>query len=248
MKKLLLSLFCALTFNHALADDIAIAVAANFAAPMEEIAEAFNQITGHRLKISTGASGKFYAQIRNGAPFQVFLSADQEKPEQLEKDGLAVQGTRFTYAIGKLALWSADPDKVDNNGKVLESGRFNKIAIANPKTAPYGEAAIETLSALKLKTRLEPKFVMGENISQTHQFVASGNAELGFVALSQISRNNQLTGGSMWLVPEKLYSPIKQDAVLLLTGKDSAAARQLLAFLKSDRAVRIIQSFGYGIH
>ena len=178
----------------------------------------------------------------------MFLSADQEKPEQLEKDGLAVQGTRFTYAIGKLALWSADPDKVDNKGKVLESGRFNKIAIANPKTAPYGEAAIETLSALKLKTRLEPKFVMGENISQTHQFVASGNAELGFVALSQISRNNQLTGGSMWLVPEKLYSPIKQDAVLLLTGKDSAAARQLLAFLKSDRAVRIIQSFGYGIH
>lgn len=248
MKKTLFALLSAFVFTNALADDIPVAVAANFAAPMEEIAEAFNQITGHRLKISTGASGKFYAQIRNGAPFQVFLSADQEKPEQLEKDGLAVQGTRFTYAIGKLALWSADPDKVDNKGKVLESGRFNKIAIANPKTAPYGEAAIETLSALKLKTRLEPKFVMGENISQTHQFVASGNAELGFVALSQISRNNQLTGGSMWLVPEKLYSPIKQDAVLLLTGKDSAAARQLLAFLKSDRAVRIIQSFGYGIH
>lgn len=248
MKKTLFALLSAFVFTNALADDIPVAVAANFAAPMEEIAEAFNQITGHRLKISTGASGKFYAQIRNGAPFQVFLSADQEKPEQLEKDGLAVQGTRFTYAIGKLALWSADPDKVDNKGKVLESGRFNKIAIANPKTAPYGEAAIETLSALKLKTRLEPKFVMGENINQTHQFVASGNAELGFVALSQISRNNQLTGGSMWLVPEKLYSPIKQDAVLLLTGKDSAAARQLLAFLKSDRAVRIIQSFGYGIH
>ena len=248
MKKTLFALLSAFVFTNALADDIPVAVAANFAAPMEEIAEAFNQITGHRLKISTGASGKFYAQIRNGAPFQVFLSADQEKPEQLEKDGLAVQGTRFTYAIGKLALWSADPDKVDNKGKALESGRFNKIAIANPKTAPYGEAAIETLSALKLKTRLEPKFVMGENISQTHQFVASGNAELGFVALSQISRNNQLTGGSMWLVPEKLYSPIKQDAVLLLTGKDSAAARQLLAFLKSDRAVRIIQSFGYGIH
>ncbi len=248
MKKTLFALLSAFVFTNALADDIPVAVAANFAAPMEEIAEAFNQITGHRLKISTGASGKFYAQIRNGAPFQVFLSADQEKPEQLEKDGLAVQGTRFTYAIGKLALWSADPDKVDNKGKVLESGRFNKIAIANPKTAPYGEAAIETLSALKLKTRLEPKFVMGENISQTHQFVASGNAELGFVALSQISRNNQLTGGSLWLVPEKLYSPIKQDAVLLLTGKDSAAARQLLAFLKSDRAVRIIQSFGYGIH
>lgn len=248
MNKLLLALFSALVFNHALADDVSVAVAANFAVPMEEIAQAFNKATGHQLKISTGASGKFYAQIRNGAPFQVLLSADQEKPEQLEKDGLAVQGTRFTYAIGKLALWSADATLVDNKGKVLESGRFNKIAIANPKAAPYGEAAIETLTALKLKTRLEPKFVMGENISQTHQFVATGNAELGFIALSQVTRNNQLISGSMWLVPEKLYSPIKQDAVLLVTGKDSAAARQLLAFLKSDHAVRIIQSFGYAVH
>lgn len=248
MKKLLLSLFCALTFNHALADDVPVAVAANFAAPMEEIAQAFNKATGHQLKIVTGPSGKFYAQIRNGAPFQVFLSADQEKPEQLEKDGLAVQGSRFTYAIGKLVLWSADPKLVDNQGKVLESGQFNKIAIANPKLAPYGEAAIETLTALKLKTRLEQKFVFGDSISQTHQFVASGNAQLGFVALSQVSRNNQLTSGSMWRVPEKYYTPIKQDAVLLVAGKDSAAARQLLAFLKSAPAVRIIQSFGYAVH
>lgn len=248
MKKLLLSLFCVLTFNHALADDVPVAVAANFAAPMEEIAQAFNKATGHQLKIVTGPSGKFYAQIRNGAPFQVFLSADQEKPEQLEKDGLAVQGSRFTYAIGKLVLWSADPKLVDNQGKVLESGQFNKIAIANPKLAPYGEAAIETLTALKLKTRLEQKFVFGDSISQTHQFVASGNAQLGFVALSQVSRNNQLTSGSMWRVPEKYYTPIKQDAVLLVAGKDSAAARQLLAFLKSAPAVRIIQSFGYAVH
>ena len=248
MKKLLLTLLGGFAFSHALADDVPVAVAANFAAPMEEIAQAFNKATGHQLKIATGASGKFYAQIRNGAPFQVFLSADQEKPEQLEKDGLAVQGSRFTYAIGKLVLWSADPKLVDNQGKVLESGQFNKIAIANPKLAPYGEAAIETLAALKLKTRLEPKFVMGENISQTHQFVASGNAELGFVALSQVSRNNQLTSGSMWRVPEKYYAPIKQDAILLVTGKDSAAARQLLAFLKSEPALRIIQSFGYGVY
>lgn len=248
MKKTLLALLSVLVLSNAQADDVSVAVAANFAVPMEEIAQAFNKETGHQLKISTGASGKFYAQIRNGAPFQVFLSADQEKPEQLEKDWLAVQGTRFTYAIGKLVLWSADPKMVDSKGKVLESSHFNKIAIANPKTAPYGEAAIETLTALNLKTRLEPKFVMGENISQTHQFVASGNAELGFVALSQVSRNNQLTGGSMWLVPAKLYAPIKQDAVLLVTGKDSAAARQLLTFLKSDKAVRIIESFGYGVH
>lgn len=238
--------FC--TIGPAMADDINVAVTANFAAPMEEIAQAFNKVTGHQLKISTGASGRFYAQIRNGAPFQVFLSADAEKPARLENDGLAVPGSRFTYAIGKLALWSANPDMVDANGQVLESHRFNKLAIANPKTAPYGEAAIEALTALKLKSRLEPKFVMGENISQTYQFVDSGNAELGFIALSQVTRNNKLRSGSLWLVPEQLYTPIRQDAVLLAKGRDSTAARQLLAFLKSDTALRIIKSYGYDIN
>lgn len=231
-----------------MADDINVAVAANFVAPMEEISQAFNKATGHQLKISTGASGKFYAQIRNGAPFQVFLSADEEKPAQLEKDGLAVQGSRFTYAIGKLVLWSANPNMVDPQGKVLESHRLHKIAIANPKTAPYGEAAIETLSALKLLSQLEPKFVMGENISQTYQFVDSGNAEIGFIALSQVTKNNKLSSGSQWLVPEQLYTPIRQDAVLLVKGQDSTAARQLLAFLKSGTARRIIKSYGYGIN
>lgn len=248
MKKLIISIFGALTIGSALADEVQIAVAANFAAPMEEIALAFNKATGHQLKISTGASGKFYAQIRNGAPFQVFLSADEEKPAQLEKDGLAVQGSRFTYAIGKLALWSANPHTVDAQGKVLTSNRFNKLALANPKTAPYGEAAIEALTALQLKHQLEPKFVMGENISQTFQFVESGNAEIGFIALSQVTRNNRLTAGSLWLVPDKLYTPIRQDTVLLTNGKDSNAARQLLFFLKSETALHIIKSYGYAVN
>lgn len=250
MKKLILNLAVFLgvlgSFS-AQADEVQVAVAANFSAPIEEIAKAFNKATGHQLKISTGASGKFYAQIKNGAPFQVFLSADEEKPAQLEKDGLAVQGTRFTYAIGKLVLWSAAPAVVDNKGKVLERNQFNKIAIANPKTAPYGEAAMETLNALKLKSLIEPKIVMGENISQTYQFVATGNAAIGFVALSQITKDNKLTGGSAWVVPEKLYSPINQDAVLLVNGKDSAAARQLLVFLRGDESLKVIKSYGYGV-
>lgn len=247
MSKLLTSILLLLPISHALADDVQVAVAANFSAPIEEIGKAFNKATGHQLKVSTGASGKFYAQIKNGAPFQVFLSADEEKPAQLEKDGLAVQGSRFTYAIGKLVLWSADPSVVDAQGKVLEKNKINKIAVANPKTAPYGEAAMETLSAMKLKSQLEPKIVMGENISQTYQFVATGNAEIGFIALSQITKNNKITSGSAWIIPEKYYSPINQDAVLLVNGKDSAAARQLLVFLKGDEAVRIIKSYGYGV-
>jgi molybdate transport system substrate-binding protein len=250
MKKLIqnLAIFLGVLGSFsAQADEVQVAVAANFSAPIKEIAQAFNKATGHQLIISTGASGKFYAQIKNGAPFQVFLSADEEKPAQLEKDGLAVQGTRFTYAIGKLVLWSADPAVVDAKGNVLDRNQFNKIAIANPKTAPYGEAAMETLNALKLKSLIEPKIVMGENISQTYQFVATGNAAIGFVALSQITKDNQLKGGSAWIVPEKLYSPINQDAVLLVNGKDSAAARQLLVFLRGDDALKIIKSYGYGV-
>ena len=247
MKKMLIGCIAALSLEQALAEDVQVAVAANFSAPIEEIAKAFYEASGHQLKVSTGASGRFYAQIKNGAPFQVFLSADEEKPAQLEKEGLTVQGTRFTYAVGKLVLWSADPLRVDAKGKILESAQFNKLAIANPKTAPYGDAAIETLTSLKLKRLLEPKFVMGENISQTYQFVASGNADIGFIALSQITKHNKIISGSVWMVPEKLYSPIKQDAVLLVNGKDSAAALQLLSFLKGYEAQQIIKSYGYGI-
>ena len=248
MGRFLFGLVLALSAVQVFAEDVQVAVAANFSAPMEEIAKAFFKSTGHQLKISTGASGKFYSQIKNGAPFQVFLSADEEKPAQLDKDGLTVQGTRFTYAIGKLVLWSVNPAMVDGKGQILESEKFNKLAIANPKTAPYGEAAIETLTVLNLKRQLEPKFVMGENISQTYQFVASGNAAIGFVALSQVTRDNKLIGGSAWVVPEKLYSPIKQDAVLLVNGKDSAAARQFLQFLKGEESLRVIRSYGYAVN
>lgn len=248
MNKLLIALLSTLAIGQVLADEVQVAVAANFTAPIDEIGKAFNKATGHQLKVSTGASGKFYAQIKNGAPFQVFLSADEEKPAQLEKDGLAVQGSRFTYSIGKLVLWSADPGVVDAKGQVLVKNQFNKLAIANPKTAPYGEAAMETLGALKLKSLLEPKMVMGENISQTYQFVATGNAEIGFVALSQVTKDNKITSGSAWVVPENLYSPIRQDAVLLVNGKDSAAARQFLIFLKGAEATKVIKSYGYGVN
>lgn len=247
MNQFLIALLSILAIGPVLADDVQVAVAANFTAPIEEIGKAFNKATGHQLKVSTGASGKFYAQIKNGAPFQVFLSADEEKPALLEKDGLAVQGSRFTYAIGKLVLWSADPAVVDTKGQILMKNQFNKLAIANPKTAPYGEAAMETLGALKIKSLLEPKLVMGENIGQTYQFVATGNAEIGFVALSQVTRENKITSGSAWVVPEKLYSPIKQDAVLLVNGKDSPAARLLMTFLRSEDTLNVIKSYGYGV-
>ncbi len=247
MNQFLIALLSILAIGPVLADDVQVAVAANFTAPIEEIGRAFNKATGHQLKVSTGASGKFYAQIKNGAPFQVFLSADEEKPALLEKDGLAVQGSRFTYAIGKLVLWSADPAVVDTKGQILMKNQFNKLAIANPKTAPYGEAAMETLGALKIKSLLEPKLVMGENIGQTYQFVATGNAEIGFVALSQVTRENKITSGSAWVVPEKLYSPIKQDAVLLVNGKDSPAARLLMTFLRSEDTLNVIKSYGYGV-
>lgn len=248
MHKSLIALISTLVIGQVLADEVQIAVAANFTAPIDEIGKAFNKATGHQLKVSTGASGRFYAQIKNGAPFQVFLSADEEKPAQLEKDGLAVQGSRFTYAIGKLVLWSADPAVVDAKGQVLVKNQFNKLAISNPKTAPYGEAAMETLGTLKLNSLLEPKMVMGENISQTYQFVATRNAEIGFVALSQVTKDNKITSGSAWVVPEKLYSPIRQDAVLLVNGKDSAASRQFLIFLRGAEATKVIKSYGYGVN
>jgi molybdate transport system substrate-binding protein len=247
-RALFMFLLCVSGLRAAAAEEVVVAVASNFSAPVEALNQSFQKQSGHRLKISTGASGKFYAQIQNGAPFQVFLSADEDKPTQLEREGLAVAGSRFTYAIGKLVLWSADPTMVDSQGLVLFRDHFNKLALANPKTAPYGEAAVEVLGALNLKTRLEPKWVMGENISQTYQFVATGNADIGFVALSQVMKDQKLTSGSAWIVPAKLYSPIKQDAVLLLPGKDSVAARQFLAFLKSPEALRIIQSYGYVIN
>lgn len=227
------------------ADEVQVAVAANFTAPMQQIAAGFEKETGHKAALSFGATGKFYAQIVNGAPFEVLLAADDETPARIEKEGHAVAGSSFTYAIGKLVLWSANPDLVDAKGNVLKTGSFKHIALANPKTAPYGAAAVEAMTRLGVLARLEPLFVQGENISQTLQFISTGAAELGFVALSQVFKEGKATGGSMWAVPASLYQPILQDAVLLAKGKDKAAAAALLSYLKGENARAIIRSYGY---
>ncbi|MGR8980077.1 MAG: molybdate ABC transporter substrate-binding protein [Gammaproteobacteria bacterium] len=229
----------------AFAETTIVAVAANFTQPMTEIAQAFEKTTGHGAELSFGSSGKFVAQIENGAPFEVFLSADAEKPEKLEKARLAVPGSRFTYALGKLALWSATPGLIDGDGKILSTGNFKHLALADPKLAPYGEAAMEVLQKMGLKEKLLPRVVFGENISQTYQFVSTGNAELGFAALSQVMEGGRIASGSGWIVPETLHAPILQDAVLLARGADNPAAPALLQFLKSSEARSIIKKYGY---
>lgn len=238
-----LLLFSLLPFaSHA--GQASVAVASNFAAPMKQLAAQFERATGHTLSISTGATGKFYAQIKNGAPFDVFLAADDDTPARLMREGEAVM--QQTYAIGRLVLWSAQPGYVTGNEEVLRQNRFERLAIANPKLAPYGAAAIEVLTRLKLADRVQPKFVVGENIAQTYQFIASGNAKLGFVALSQVVQDGKLASGSAWLVPTSLHAPIRQDAVLLKRGEHNTAARALFDFLKSPAAaLTLTRSFGY---
>ena len=232
----------------AIAGQVQLAVAANFAAPMKRIAQAFDKDTGHKTIISYGATGKLYAQITNGAPFDVLLSADETTPARLEKDGLVVAGSRITYATGRLVLWSANPALVDSRGAVLtgQSGNdFKHLAIAAPKLAPYGAAAMQALTSLGVLPMLQPKLVMGENIGQTFSMVSSGNAELGFVAMSQVFEDGKLKAGSAWVVPANLHSALRQDAVLLVGGKSNPAALQLMAFLKSAPAKAIMNSFGY---
>lgn len=227
------------------AGEAQVAVAANFVVPLRVLSEDFSRQSGHTLRISAGATGKLYAQIVHGAPFEVFLSADSATPERLEKEGRVVAGSRRTYAIGRLVLWSAQAGVVDPGGEVLRQGDFRYLALANPKTAPYGAAAVEVLQARGLYERLQAKFVMGENIAQTQQFVASGNAEFGFVAQSQVWQGGKLTGGSAWLVPADLHAPIHQDAVLLKRGEYNAAARAFLDYLRSEPAQRLIAAYGY---
>lgn len=232
------------------AGEVTVAVAANFTAPMQKIAKAFEQDTGHKAQLAFGATGKFYAQIKNGAPFAVLLAADDETPARLEKEGLAVAGTRFTYATGRLALWSKQANLVDDKGEVLRSHSFeklgiHKIAMADPKLAPYGAAAMEVINKLGVQAKVIPQLVQGDSIGQTYQFVSSQNAQLGFVALSQISFNGHITQGSAWVVPQSMHTPLKQDAVLLQAGKDNAAARALLKYLQSDVAKTIIRTYGY---
>ena len=242
---------CAVTlFGLALnvqAAEVSVAVASNFTAPMRKIAQAFEQETGHRAVLSSGSTGGFHVQIRNGAPFQVLVAADASTPLKIESEGLGVEGSRFTYAIGTLVLWSAQPGFVDGTGDVLRRGKFERIAIANPKLAPYGVAALETLSRLGVLQRVQPRLVRGENISQTYQFVATGNAELGLVALSQVLDDGKMVRGSGWIIPADLHAPIRQDAILLTSGKDHPAAIALMGFLRGDKARAVVRSFGYGL-
>lgn len=234
-----------LTLNPAFADEVQVAVAANFTAPIQAIAKDFEKDTGHKLVAAYGATGQFYTQIKNGAPFEVFLAADDTTPAKLEKEGDTVPGSRFTYAVGKLALWSAKDGYVDDQGAVLKANQYQHLSIADPKAAPYGLAATQVLEKLKLTQATKDKIVTGQNITQAYQFVSSGNAELGFVALSQIYKDGKVTSGSAWLVPANLHDPIKQDAVILTKGKDNAAAKALVEYLKGPKAAAVIKSYGY---
>jgi molybdate transport system substrate-binding protein len=246
--KRLASLIAVLTcMGTAHAGEVQVAVAANFAGPMEKLAEQFQKDTGHKAIVASGATGKFYAQIRNGAPFEVLLSADDETPARLETEGHAVAGSRFTYAVGRLVLWSAKAGYVDAGGAVLKTGDFKHLSIANPKTAPYGAAAVAVIDKLGLTTQLQPRIVQGENIAQAWQFASTGNAELGFVAQSQVWRDGKFTTGSGWIVPASMHAPIRQDAALLTKGAKNPAAQALLQYLRTDKAKALIRSFGYEV-
>lgn len=231
------------------ADEVQVAVAANFIAPARIIAADFEKISGHKAVLSFGTVGKFFAQIKNGAPFEVLVSADKDTPDKLVAEGLAVARTRHTYAIGKLVLWSARPGYVDARGDVLRTGEFKHFALANPKLAVYGAAGQEVMKNLGVLDTITPRIVLAENIAQAHQYVATGNAELGFVALSQIiGKDGAIDNGSAWMVPANLYPPIKQDVIVLAPGKDKAAALALVDYLRTDKARAVIKSFGYELN
>ena len=238
--------FCAgACVADARAGEVIVAVAANVSGPMQKIATHFEQDTGHQAKLVVGSTGKLYAQIKNGAPFDVLLAADDETPRKLEQENLAVPGTRVTYAIGRLALWSAQPGVVDDKGEVLRQNRDARLAIADARLAPCGAAALQVLDKLKLREAWQARWVQGENIAQTWQFVATGNATLGFVALSQVWVDGRLTQGSMWLVPESLHDSLRQDAVLLVRGQDNEAARSWLSYARGTKARAVLRNSGY---
>ena len=226
---------------------VLVAVAANFSKPMTEIVSQFEKATGHSAKLSFGSSGKFVSQLENGGPFEVLLSADEKGPEKLEQAGLTAPNTRFVYALGKLILWSATPNFVDDEGKILMTSNFKHLALADPKVAPYGAAAIDVLKKMKLLEKLQPLFVQGENIAQTYQFISTANAELGFLALSQVIESGKIVGGSSWIIPDNLHAPIRQSAVLMKKGAENPAARALIDYLKSIPALAIIKKYGYDL-
>lgn len=233
-----------LAAGNVMAEEIRVVVASNFTDAIREIAGRFEMKTQHKVSVISGSTGKHYAQISNGAPFDVFFAADVKRPELLEQQGLALPGSRFTYAVGKIVLWSPDQDYIDTSANVLKQGKFNHLSIANPKLAPYGRAAQQVLKKLGLWNKLQGRMVRGENIGQAFQFVKSGNARLGFVAFSQIKKPDNAIEGSFWQVPESLYDPIDQQAVLI---KDNKAARAFLDFVRQDEALQIIRNFGYGV-
>ncbi len=238
-------LLCGLMSVPAFAGEVNVAVASDFAAPLERIVALFQKESGHTVKFTAAASGRLYAQIRGGAPFDVFLSADEEMPRQLMQDGFAVGGTRFVYATGRLVLWSAQDDLVDEKGAVLNRGDFNMLAIANPRYAPYGVAAKETLTKLTMWNAIQEKLAKGDNVTLTYQMAATEKADLALVALSQVMRDGKIASGSWWIVPPELHNPIHQTAVLLAHAKDPAAAKAFLAFLTSEKARAVMRGFGY---
>lgn len=240
-------LLCGLLSLPVQAGEVSVAVASNFAGSMERLVPLFQKESGHTVKVSAGASGKLYAQIRGGAQFDVFLSADEEMPKQLMQDGFAVGGSRFIYATGKLVLWSAQPDLVDEKATVLNKGNFKMLAIANPRFSPYGVAAKETLTKLIMWNSIQEKLTKGDSVTQTQQLVAAEKADLAFIALSQVMRDGKVTSGSWWLVPPEMHQPIRQSAVLLSQAKDPAAAKAFLAFLKSEKARAVMRGFGYEV-
>jgi molybdate transport system substrate-binding protein len=229
------------------AAEVQVAVAANFTVPMQTIAANFEKDTGHKAQLIFGSTGKFYAQIKNGAPFEVLLAADDETPAKLIKEGGAIAGSQFTYAIGKLVLWSAKSGLVDDKGAILKKTDIAHVAYANPKLAPYGAAAVETMKTLGVFDALSAKLVEAETITQAYQFVVSGNTEIGFIALSQVYKDGKIGEGSAWVVPATLYSQIRQDAVILDKGKASPAAAELIKYLKSDKAKAVIHAYGYDL-
>lgn len=235
-----------MTVTPAFAEQVLVAVAANFIPPFHEIATAFEKTTGHRVQVAAGSSGNFYSQIKNGAPFDVFFSADMERPKLLEDEGLGVKDSRFTYAIGRLVLWSPNPDLIKGE-ETLRAKQYNRLAMANPKVAPYGVAAMQAMQKLELWDSVQPHIVLGESLGQTMGFIESGNAQLGFVALSQVLDPKFKGQGSRWDVPTHLHEPIKQDVVLLTKGKDNQAATGLLKFINGPQAKAIIERYGYDL-
>lgn len=233
--------------SFSFAGEVSVAVAGNFFKPIKVLASEFEAKSGHKVALSVGATGKLYAQISHGAPFEIFFAADQKRPAKLVAEKLAIKESQFTYAQGQLVLWSKNPGVIDAQGKRLSSPDMKRLAIANPKTAPYGEQAVNALTKLGLYKQLESKIVQGQNIGQTYQYVSSGSVKQGIIAMSQVTVNGEITTGSSWIIPSDLYDAIQQDAVLLEKGKANPVATEFLDYIKTPSAVKIIRSFGYGV-